>query len=246
MEDAALQVVALEKSFGSIQVLRGVTMSVTRGEARAIIGPNGAGKSTLVNILSGVLRSTAGRVLLGSHDITKAPPPSIARLGLIRTFQLTSLFDDLSVREHVHVSRALRCGRTRRHQMPGCGADDDLLELLGLADLADTKASSISHGDKRLLEVALALASEPDVLVMDEPTAGMSALETERMIEIINAQLRHRVTLVIIEHDMKVVMQTADRITVLAEGRVLAEGPPQDIRADARVREVYLGSAYGT
>lgn len=246
MNQTALRIEGVEKSFGSVPVLRGVTMDVQRGAVQAIIGPNGAGKSTLVNVLSGVLRATGGRIMLGEHDLTKMPAHRIARLGLIRTFQLTSLFDDLTVREHLAVACVLSGRRNSTRSPAERVVCKELLESLGLEALAQTKAAALSHGDKRLLEVALALARAPELLVMDEPTAGMSALETERMIRIINAQLRRRVTLILVEHDMNVVMRTADRITVLAEGRVLAEGTPTEIRADARVRDVYLGSTYGT
>jgi branched-chain amino acid transport system ATP-binding protein len=242
----ALRIDGVAKSFGGFRALQDISMTVRPGEVRAIIGPNGAGKTTLVNVVSGLLAPSSGRIFLAGREITPLSPHARARLGLLRTFQITSLFPGLTVAEHLDV--AVRAAHAYRVQRGGTDATPraavaSLLEQMGLEGVAAITADKLSHGDQRVLEVAMSLACRPSVLLLDEPTAGMSIVETGSMIQLVNTQLRGRVTIVIIEHDMDVVMQTADQITVIAAGRVLAEGPPEAVRADPKVREVYLGTA---
>ncbi len=211
------------------------------GEVQALIGPNGAGKTTLINVITGLLPPTAGTVRLAGRDITGWPPERIARLGVARTFQLTAIFPGCSVFDSVLVAAApaRRAGRLPPRLAPAA-AVHDLLALTGLAALAPVRAGTLSHGDQKLLELALALATRPAVLFLDEPTAGMSPAETARTVEVIRG-LRGTAAIVIVEHDMEVVMRVSDRVTVLSNGRVIADGAPGVIRADRRVREVYLG-----
>ncbi len=211
------------------------------GEVQALIGPNGAGKTTLINVITGLLPPTAGTVRLAGRDITGWPPERIARLGVARTFQLTAIFPGCSVFDSVLVAAAAarRAGRLPPRLAPAA-AVHDLLALTGLAALAPVRAGTLSHGDQKLLELALALATRPAVLFLDEPTAGMSPAETARTVEVIRG-LRGTAAIVIVEHDMEVVMRVSDRVTVLSNGRVIADGAPGVIRADRRVREVYLG-----
>ncbi|MET3662435.1 ABC transporter ATP-binding protein [Aquamicrobium ahrensii] len=222
-------------SFGAFRALSDVSLDVDHGEIRAIIGPNGAGKTTFVNIVSGIFKPTGGRVTLEGRDITSLSPQRRARLGLARTFQITSLFKGMTVSEHLQL--AVRDedanGDTRR----------ELLEQMGLAAFADREVDTLSHGDQRILEMAMAMVLKPKFLLLDEPTAGMSIAETDRMIRLIIERLRGRVGVIIIEHDMNVVTQTSDKVTVLAAGAVAASGLPQDVLGDPHVKEIYLGSA---
>jgi branched-chain amino acid transport system ATP-binding protein len=244
MSVASVRPIALEtrnlcKQFSGLEVLKGVSTAVRAGEVRAVIGPNGAGKTTFINVLTGVHSASSGRVFLGEADVTGLPAYRIARKGLSRTFQVSNLFADLTVLENALVAvHAGRCFRQSR------GSVDESLSLVGLSALADRLVSEISHGDQKLLEVAIATACGPDVLLLDEPTAGMSPSETNRFIDLLNERLRSRYTIVIVEHDMNVVMNTADVISVLALGGILAEGKPDEIRENPSVQEAYLGSAY--
>lgn len=233
----------VSKRFGAFEVLRGVTMSVLDGTTQAIIGPNGAGKTTLVNVVSGLLKPSSGTIRLADEDISAAPAHEIARRGLIRTFQIASLFEELTVRENVEVAFVARHKYRPRGKEDSRRTDgpDEVIDLVGLAGVGDRRVDALSHGDQRLLEVAIALSVDPRVILLDEPTAGMSPLETACFIKLMNERLKTLYTLILIEHDMDVVMQTADRVTVLEGGRVLAEGPPGDIMQDAAVQEAYLG-----
>jgi branched-chain amino acid transport system ATP-binding protein len=233
------RVEGLAKSFGGFKALNGVDLALGPGEVRAVIGPNGAGKTTLVNVVSGLLRPSAGRIFLAGENITGASAQRRARLGLSRTFQITSLFRGLTVAEHLTL--AFRGTEAGRRAVGG----EELLDDLGLGPMRERKVETLSHGDQRILEVAMGLAARPKLLLLDEPTAGMSVVETAAMIGLINRRLRGRVSVIVIEHDMNVVMKTADRITVMSNGGVIAEGPPRDILGDPRVKEVYLGSAVG-
>jgi branched-chain amino acid transport system ATP-binding protein len=235
----ALETKDLCKDFSGLEVLKGVSTAIRAGEVRAVIGPNGAGKTTFINVLTGVHRPSSGRVLLGESDVTGLPAYRIARKGLSRTFQIANLFTDLTVQENAAV--AIHAGQ---HFRQSHDTVDESLALVGLATLADRLVSEISHGDQKLLEIAIATACGPDVLLLDEPTAGMSPAETSRFIDLLNERLRSRYTIVIVEHDMNVVMNTADVISVLALGGILAEGKPDEIRENPSVREAYLGSAY--
>lgn len=243
----ALEVRDLRKSFSGLEVLKGVSTEVLTGEVRALIGPNGAGKTTLINTMTGIYSPSAGAVVLGGQDITGVQAFKIARRGLIRTYQIASLFLGLTVLENVAVaSHAANRFSTdlESRQVNANHHAREVLGLVGIAHLGPTTASDISHGDQRLLELAIALSLRPKVLLLDEPTAGMSAAETGNFTKLLNQRLRGAYTIVLVEHDMQVVMNTADTISVLALGRVIAEGSPTAIRADAAVQEAYLGSAY--
>ncbi|HYR94898.1 MAG TPA: ABC transporter ATP-binding protein [Methylomirabilota bacterium] len=233
----------LRRSFGGVAALDGVTLRIDAGERRAIIGPNGAGKTTLFNILTGELEPTSGTVLLAGADVTRRPPYELARRGLARMYQRNELFETLAALDNVLLALVADHGPYRPLSSPSTGERAEAVELLvrvGLAERAAVPARSLSHGERRQLELALALARRPRVLLLDEPTAGMSPVETARITELI-ASLERSLTIVIVEHDMDVVFRLADRISVLHEGRVLAEGTPDAVRGDRVVNEVYLG-----
>ncbi len=233
----------LRREFGGIKALAGVTLKVAEGERRAIIGPNGAGKTTLFNVLTGELEPTAGQVWLAGEDVTGRRPHELARRGVARMYQRNELFDPLSARDNVAIAVAAAAGPYRPFSAPPASelvAADDLLERVGLGARGAVRAQALSHGERRQLELAVTLAQRPRVLLLDEPTAGMSPAETARITELI-ASLSRSLTLVIVEHDMDVVFRLAERITVLHEGRVIAEGTPAQVRGDTLVNEVYLG-----
>jgi branched-chain amino acid transport system ATP-binding protein len=243
----------LTRHFGTLVAVNRVDLTVQTGELRAIIGPNGAGKSTFFKLISGELAPSAGRIVLGGRDITGLPQFAASQLGIAKSFQITTIFPGLSVFENVRV--ALQCRRSvlncwsRAERLPGVidGARA-ILDAVGLTDKAGELAANIGHGLQRHLEIGIALACEPRLLLLDEPTAGMSPEETERTIALIKRVGRGR-TVILVEHKMKVVMDIADRITVLHQGAVLAEGTPEEIRSDTIVQQVYLGarlSASGT
>ncbi len=242
----AVEVRDLQMQFGALVALAGITLAVEAGERRALIGPNGAGKTTLFHILSGELRPTAGSVRLLGHEVTHLPPETRARLGLGRTFQRNNLFGRLTVRENVRLAVQVRRGVAAQpfrpaDAYPGVTADTTaLLNRVGLADRGADPVAQLSYGEQRQLELALALATAPRLLLLDEPTAGMSPAETARMVEML-AGLDRSITLVIIEHDMDVVQALADNITVMHLGQLLAGGPAAAVRADPRVQAVYLG-----
>jgi branched-chain amino acid transport system ATP-binding protein len=241
-----LTVSRLSRQFGGITAVNDVTMSVEPGERRAIIGPNGAGKSTLFNLISGELRPTAGRVYLAGRDITTLATPRRVRLGLGRTFQRNNLFANLTVFENVYlaVPQSLGWSRalfSRAGQGNGIGrVVDQLLERVDLQAQRDAPVSTLAYGQQRALEVALALAGQPNILLLDEPTAGMSPAETAEIIALIKS-LPAALTILIVEHDMDVVFSLADRITVLHYGQIISEGSPAEVRADPQVQEIYLG-----
>ncbi len=233
----------LRREFGGIKALAGVSLHVANGERRAIIGPNGAGKTTLFNILTGELEPTSGSVRLAGEEVTGRRPHELARRGLARMYQRNELFEPLSASENVTLAVAAMTGPYRPYTSPRRGdraAADELLERVGLADRRDAVARTLSHGERRQLELALALAQRPRILLLDEPTAGMSPAETTRIADLI-ASLDAALTLVIVEHDMDVVFRLAQKITVLHEGRVIAEGSPEHVRGDTQVNEIYLG-----
>jgi ABC-type branched-subunit amino acid transport system ATPase component len=240
-----IEVHELRRDFGGIRALAGVDLRVGQGERRAVIGPNGAGKTTLFNVLTGELRATGGAMRLGGTDLGSLTTWQRARLGLARMYQRNELFDPLSARENLLLSVTSLRGAYRPLRSPTgdeIAQADAVLEQVGLGDRASVTARALSHGERRQLELALALARRPRVLLLDEPTAGMSPAETERIAALI-AGLDRSLTLLIVEHDMDVVFRLADRITVLHEGRAIAEGTPDEIRGDRQVHDVYLGKA---
>ncbi len=234
----------LTREFGGLIAVNGVDFQVRRGELRAVIGPNGAGKTTFFNMLTGVLPPSRGRILFKGRDITRLPAHEVSRLGIARSYQVTNIFGDLTVFENVRIAAQSRLTTytfwkdaeqleelTRRAE--------EILRLLGLEGKAHLPAAALSHGEQRYLEIGIALATDPEFLLLDEPTAGMSPEETRQTAAFIR-KLAGQVTIVLVEHDMEVVMGISDRITVLNYGQVLAEGTPAEIRENADVRRVYL------
>lgn len=244
-----LQTEKLYKAFGNLEVTRNVDLAVKEGERHVIIGPNGAGKTSLVHQLTGTLQPTSGRILFKGQDITGYAPEKICQLGVGRTFQKNTLFRTLTVQENVRLAvqakrggwyETLRSIASRHEQWD---RTHELLTRMQLNDCAKRPVASLSYGEQRQLEVAIALAAEPDLLLLDEPTSGMSPAETNRMIALVHS-LPETLGLLIIEHDMKVVLSLAHTITVLYYGEVLASGSPEQIQANQRVREVYLGGKH--
>ena len=246
MSDSVLIVQDLSRSFGGVQAVKDVNLAVPAGQLRAVIGPNGAGKSTFFNLLTGYIPCHSGSILFRGKDVTGLPPHTLCRLGLGRTFQLYSIFASATVLENVQV--ALLSHRRRIWNM-WAAADkllvreaEELLTTLGLEDRAKKLGSELSYGDRRRLEVALALACEPQLLLLDEPTAGMSIPDKPGMVELIRKVSRERgVTVILIEHDMDIVFSVADEITVLHQGAVVAQGTPQEIKSNEQVQQIYLG-----
>ena len=241
-----LETQGLSKNFGGVQAVRAVDFSLASGEIRAVIGPNGAGKTTFVGAICGRLRPTAGRVLFKGRDITRRTAWQRAGDGIVYTFQITSVFQNLTCRDNVAlaVQRPLMRGIAGRiHLAPEAmrAAVAAALERVGLAGEADRVASTLPYGHQRLLEVAMGLALSPELLIMDEPTQGLSETEVEGFCRLTRA-IAGETTVLLIEHNMAVVMELADRITVMDNGAVLAEGTPAEISADADVQRAYLGT----
>jgi branched-chain amino acid transport system ATP-binding protein len=241
-----LEVRDVRKAFGGFQAVAGVSLTVPARSICATIGPNGAGKTTFFNLITGHLRADSGSVVLKGRDITGLPPHAICRLGVARSFQRTNIFPKLTVFENVqaaflaHHGHALdllsRVDRFYREET------EAILTSIGLVDRADETSGFLSHGAQKQLELGIALASEPEILLLDEPTAGMSATETSETIALIERITRDRgLTLLFTEHDMDVVFAIAQKITVLHQGRVIAEGSPAEVRVDPGVKRVYLG-----
>jgi branched-chain amino acid transport system ATP-binding protein len=230
--------------FGGLVALNSIDFEVQRGEIRAVIGPNGAGKSTFFNCLTGVLRPSSGRILLHGEDVTGLSPDRISRKGVARSYQITNILPNVSTLENVRIA-----AQSRRHGwslLTHYSAYRDIiekaeavLEAVGLRSKADEMAANLSHGEQRNLEIGIALATEPKLLCLDEPTAGMSAAETHDTVALVRG-IAKNLTILIVEHDMQVVMELAQRITVLHYGRILAEGTPAEIQHNPRVQEVYL------
>ena len=244
----ALETRSLCKSFGSLAATQSVSLAFAAGSRSAIIGPNGAGKTTYFNLLAGDLRPDSGSILLAGRDVTRLDATSRARIGIARSFQRNSLFPEFTVRDNLMLACALRDGTARvfwrpmRQTGPASAESGEIAEQVGLGDALNTTVRHLSYGSQRQLEVALAIACRPQVLLLDEPTSGMSPEETARMHALITA-LPRSLTVIVIEHDMDIVLDFADRIVVLDYGRVLEQGTPSEIRASAVVRERYLGEA---
>ena len=236
----------LQKSFGGVLATDGVTLDVVEGEVHAIIGPNGAGKTTLIAQLCGTLRPDGGSVFLRGTDITNVPAYSRAQLGMARSFQITSLVMDMSVIDNVSLAVQAHQGHSFRFIKPARNITDlrdpalAILSTVGLADRAEAITSELSHGEHRLMEIAIALAADADLLLLDEPMAGLGGEESARMVDLLK-QLKGSKTILLIEHDMDAVFALADRISVLVYGKIIATGSPDDIRNDEAVRHAYLG-----
>jgi branched-chain amino acid transport system ATP-binding protein len=246
-DGAVLEARGVSRSFGGVQAVRNVSLRVAPGERRLVIGPNGAGKSVFFSLLGGQYAATAGQILLGGHDVTALSPQRRARMGLARTFQLNSLFLDLTVRENVQLAVQAATGTRWSVRTHGRGSllherTDELLAQWRLESRAQQPVHLLSYGERRRLEVILALAGEPRVLLLDEPTAGLTPEESIEMIDVVLA-LPAEVAIVMIEHDMAIANRFAGRITVLAMGEVVADGPPDEVRQNPLVRQSYLGES---
>jgi branched-chain amino acid transport system ATP-binding protein len=245
-----LDVQNVSRHFGSLVAVDGVSMTVQEGELRAVIGPNGAGKTTFFNLISGFFPPTSGRIVFDGNDITSLLPNQRVALGMARTFQITEIFPELSVRENLRIPVEVALGFRLRPWLSR-GEDksirervDELLEMGGLTAKADRLVGELAHGDQRATEIMMSLALRPRLLLLDEPTAGMGDQETYDITRLIRGLHKDKkLSIVLIEHDMRVVFHLADRIMVLAQGAMLAEGTPQQIGADEKVQAAYLGKA---
>jgi len=246
MPEPLLRVEGLRKNFGSLVVTDDVTLDIMSGETHAIIGPNGAGKTTLINQVSGLLPPDEGKIVFAGADITALPPEARALRGMSRSFQITSILPGFSVLENVALAVQARDGSSLRFLGRAAGETAlnrpamAALEQTGIAHRAKARAGQLSHGEKRALELAIALAMKPTLLLLDEPMAGIGRDETERQVELLR-RLKGQFTMVLVEHDMAAVFALADRISVLIRGRVLITGLPNEVRADPQVVTAYLG-----
>ncbi len=246
-----MRVENVSRWFGGLQAVREASLSIEQGAFHSIIGPNGAGKTTLFNMMSGAIPPSSGRILFKERDITGMPLHRVAQLGIGRAYQITSLFPGLTVLENVRLAAQARgtdsfklwrhSAKLRRY----LDRAEDVIGLVGLAGRQAVLASALSHGDKRKLELALLLAGDPELLLLDEPTAGMAAEQVPELMEIVRrVRQQGDRTIILVEHRMDVVMAVSDRITVMHHGAVLAEGTPREIAADLRVQQAYLGELY--
>jgi branched-chain amino acid transport system ATP-binding protein len=246
MAEPLLGVEALVKRYGGLVATDTVSLALTEGELHAVIGPNGAGKTTLIAQLAGNLRPDGGRILFRGRDITRLGPAARCHLGLARSFQITSVFQDATAEDNValavqaHAGHSFRFWRDARRDQALREPARAALAQVGLQNRAEVPAAALSHGEQRQLEIAMALATRPALLLLDEPMAGMGVEESARMVELLRA-LKRRHTILLIEHDMDAVFALADRITVLVYGRAIATGDPDAIRIDPAVRQAYLG-----
>ncbi len=245
-----LQVDKISRNFGSLVAVSDVSMVVEPGELRAVIGPNGAGKTTFFNLISGMLPPTSGRIVFDGEDITKLLPARRVWRGMARTFQITEIFPELTVRENLRIpvegaaGHRLRPWMSREVAQEMAARVSELMDMGGLTEKADRLVGELPHGDQRATEIMMSLALRPRLLLLDEPTAGMGDQETYDITKLIRRLHKdQRLTIVLIEHDMRVIFHLADRIMVLAEGSVLAEGTPDEIAANERVQAAYLGKA---
>jgi branched-chain amino acid transport system ATP-binding protein len=230
-----LEIKNISKSFGGFEVLKNISLTVERGERRIIIGPNGAGKTTFFNVISGILKPDEGDIVFCGKSIGKLAPYQRSRLGIARTFQRNTLFFNLSILDNLKL--ALQRGRS--HYKPV-----ELLEKVGLQDKANMSTKELSYGEQRQVEILLALAQSPKIILLDEPTAGMSPVETEMITKMIRS-LPREITVIMIEHDMEVVFNLADKITVLHLGEVICEGSASKVKSNPKVKEIYLGKSSG-
>jgi branched-chain amino acid transport system ATP-binding protein len=245
-----LEVANVGKRFGSLVAVNDVSLGVDRGELRAVIGPNGAGKTTFFNLISGFFPPSTGKIVFEGRDITTMPAHRRVSAGMARTFQITEIFPELSVRENLQIGAEVAAGYRLRPWISGAekamirARIDEVVELSGLAGKIDRLSGELAHGDQRIVEIAMALTLRPRLLLLDEPAAGMGDEETHTVINLVRKLHRAgELAIVLIEHDMRVVFGLADRITVLDQGRLLAEGSPQEIAADPAVQQAYLGKA---
>lgn len=246
--EAVIETRGVHKCFGGFTALKNVSVKVPAGKLTSIIGPNGAGKSTYFNLLSGALAPTEGQVFFEGRDVTGLKPHEFARIGIAKSFQITNLFPNFTALENARIALQAHVSRyglwRRRETLEGLGAQAlQLLELVGLQERANYLARELAHGQQRALEIAVALAARPKLLLMDEPTAGMSPEETKTMMGLIQGLARER-TVVLVEHKMKMVMGISDHIVVLHHGELLAQGTPDDIRNNETVKAVYLGQGH--
>lgn len=246
---SALAVHGASVRFGGVHAVDGVTLAIAEGERRGLLGPNGAGKTTLFNLIGGQIRASAGEVRLFGEDITGLPARARARRGLSRTFQITRLFPQLTLRENAMLAvQAFHPARLSMHRTVFSYRDlqaqvDELLETWKLADKAHETVRHLSYGDQRQLEIVMALANKPKLLLLDEPTAGLSAAETALVSGLVSG-LPRDITVLFIEHDMDVAFEIADRITILNQGRIIADGAPAEIRGNPEIREIYFGKVH--
>jgi branched-chain amino acid transport system ATP-binding protein len=242
-----LELHQVSKRYGTLAAINNLSLSFHKGTLHSVIGPNGAGKTTLFNIISGESRPSGGRITFGGRDIQGLAPNRIARLGIGRSFQRTNLFLGLSVRDNVRIGARSRSSgnmnffRGTDSDREGNARAESVLRETGLHSVAQANASDLSHGDQRVLELAVTLAGDPALLLLDEPTCGMSKDETARMVDLVKQLARDR-TVILIEHNMPVVMSISDQITVLHNGEIIADGTPQAVRENPNVRRVYFGA----
>jgi len=243
-----LEIRGLWKNFGKLSAVAGVNLDFREGEFTSIIGPNGAGKTTLFNLITGKLSPSSGTIMFNGKDITGLTPYQISRLRLSRIFQITNLFPELTVYENIKVSILARRKESLRmftltHNRGEADLETErILEVIGLSDKKDSLCGALSHGDQRLVEIGVALATNPVLLLLDEPTGGMGPEETDRMVQFIRTlSEKQKVTILLVEHDMNVVFSVSERIVVMHQGAVIADGTPDEIRKNEKVREAYLG-----
>jgi len=244
-----LDTVSVTKRFGGLTALDGVNYSVRAGEVRGIIGPNGAGKTTFFNVVTGDLKPTSGKIFIKGEDVTDLPPYLICQKGLSRTFQLTFIFPEMTVYDSVWVGINSRAKIPWNPLIPAKRVRsvsqkvEEICELIGLSDKMNESATNLSYGDQKILEIAMALSTDPVILLLDEPTQGVSPQETDAISEVVE-RLSKRMTIVLIEHSMDVVLRLCHVITVLNEGRVIAEGSPMEVSKNEEVQRIYLGEVH--